>query len=195
MLEKDFNNNVGAHSDYIYIGYKRTSNPNEAIRDLRTTHNNEVDSFVKNGVTYFKLERNLNSYTNVFADDIFLYYTRNAKAGTPITSLGTSKTVANWRHGENNRYVVTTVLDQHGEASDFNDGALGDYIYLLITRDKQDEEWATASMIGNGSVIIIVGFSLLSAVAIIWICIAQKKRRVEATEGMTDATEKKNKSE
>lgn len=198
MLEKDFNNGVGAHSDYIYIGYKRTSNPNEAIRDLRTTHDNEVDSFVKNGATYYKIDGNLNSYTNVFADDIFLYYTRDAKAGTPITSLGTSKTVANWTHGEGNRYVVKTVLNQHGEASDLNDGALGDCIYLLITRDKQDEKGAIASMIGNGSLIIVIAFVVISIGAIAWVCIAQKKRRIEATVGIEvladDATGKKNKS-
>ena len=176
MLEKDFNNNVGAHSDYVFLGYKRTSNPNEAIRDLRTTHDDEVDSFVKNGATYYKIDGNLNSYTNIFADDIFLYYTKDAKAGTPITSLGTSGSVANWSHGEGNRYVVTTVLNQKDKASDLNDGAGGDYIYLLITRDRQDAK-GIASMMGNGSVIIIGAFALASAVAIAWICIAQKKKR------------------
>ena len=183
MLEKDLNNNVGAHSDYIYLGYKRTSNPNEAIRDLRTTHDNEVDSFVKNGVTYYKIEGNLNAYTHLFADDIFLYYTKDAKAGTPIISLGTSQHVANWTHGEGNRYVVTTVLNQYDKGSDLNDncGYQSDYIYLLQTRDRQDAK-GVASMIGNGSIIIIVAFVLLSAGAITWICIAQKKnRRIAAT--------------
>lgn len=181
MLEKDFNNNVGLHSDYIYIGYKRTSNPNGAIRDLRTTHDDEVASFTKNGSVYYKIDGNLNSYTNVFADDIFLYYTRDAKAGTPITSLGTSQHVANWSHGEGNRYVVKTVLNQYGEGSDLNDGAGGDYIYLLQTRDKRDGNGAVASMIGNGSIIIIVAFALISAGAIVWVCLAQKKRRAKAS--------------
>ena len=183
IVEKDLNNNVGAHSDYIYLGYKRTSDPNQAIRDLRTTHDNEVDSFVKNGVTYYKIEGNLNAYTHLFADDIFLYYTKDAKAGTPIISLGTSQHVANWTHGEGNRYVVTTVLNQHDKGSDLNAncGYQSDYIYLLITRDKQDAK-GVASMIGNGSIILIVAFALLSAGAITWICIAQKKkRRIAAT--------------
>jgi hypothetical protein len=188
MLEKDFNNGVGDHSDYIYIGYKRTSDPNKAIRDLKTTHDDEVESFVRNGATYYKIDGNLNSYTNIFADDIFLYYTRDAKAGTPITSLGTSKHVANWSHGEGNRYVVTTVLNRHGEASDLNDGALGDYIYLLQTRDKTDENSIIASMIGNGSLVIIIAFAAVSAVVIAWICIAQKKRRVETgADGVKDS--------
>ena len=69
-----------------------------------------------------------------------------------------------------------------------NCGEQSDYIYLLITRDKQDEKWP-ASMIGKGSVIIIVGFTLLSAGAIVWICIEQKKRRIAATVGVDNATD------
>jgi hypothetical protein len=181
MLEKDLNKNVGAHSDYIYLGYKRTSDPKKAIRDLKTTHNEEVDGFVKNGAAYHKIAGNLNSYTNIFADDIFLYYTRDAKAGTPITSLGTSKHVANWSHGEGNRYVVKTVLDKNGNASDLNYGAGGDYIYLLQTRDKQDESSIVASMIGSGSVFVIISFAVISLGVIAWICILQKKRHVKVS--------------
>jgi hypothetical protein len=175
MLAKDLNNNVGAHSDYIYLGYKRTSNPNAAIRDLRTTHDDEVLSFVKNGITYYRLDGNLNSYTNIFADDIYLYYTRDQKAGTPLTSLGTSASVANWTHGEGGRYVVRTVLDRNDNPSDLNDGALGDYIYLLQTRDTQDR--VTASMIGSGSIVYIVLFALISAGAVTWIFVAQRKNK------------------
>ena len=72
--------------------------------------------------------------------------------------------------------MVSTVVNQKDESSDLNDGAGGDYIYLLIIRDKNDQN-ALASMIGNGSIIIIVAFVLLSAGAITWICIAQKKKR------------------
>jgi hypothetical protein len=192
MLEKDLNNNVGAHSDYIYLGYKRTSDPNKAIRDLRTTHDDEVSSFTKNGAIYYKLDGNLNSYTHYFADDIFLYYTMDAKAGTPITSLGTSKHVANWSHGEGNRYVVTTVLNQYDEGSDLNRncGLQSDYIYLLQTRDKMDGNGSVASMIGEGSIIVIVAFVLVSAGAITWICILQKKRR--AMETVNETVEAKN---
>ena len=181
MLEKDLNNNVGAHSDYIYLGYKRTSDPSEAIRDLRTTHDNEVDSFVKNGATYYKIEGNLNSYTNIFADDIFLYYTKDAKAGTPIVSLGTSQHVANWTHGEGNRYVVTTVLNQYDEGSDLNDncGYQSDYIYLLQTRDRQDEKQDIASMIGDGSIVAIIAFAVISVGVVVCMFVIPRIRRVK----------------
>lgn len=179
MLEKDLNNNVGLHSDYVYLGYKRTSDPSEAIRDLKTTHNNEVDGFVKNGATYHKIDGNLNSYTNVFADDIFLYYTKDEKAGTPITSLGTSGEVANWSHGEGNRYVVKTVLDEKDQASDLNDGAGGDYIYLLQTRDKTDESSFVGSMLGSGSVVAVITLAVVSAGVASWFGITQKKRHTK----------------
>lgn len=189
MLEKDLNSNAGAHSDYVYLGYKRTSDPNKAIRDLRTTHDNEVDSFVKNGVTYYKIEGNLNSYTSAIADDIFLYYTMDAKAGTPITSLGTSASVANWSHGEGGRYVVKTVLNQHDEASDLNKncGHQSDYIYLLVTRDKEDGK-ATASMMGDGSVIILVACAVISVGAIAAVYTVQKKRRSSPVAGQNSST-------
>ena len=155
-------------------------------------HDEDYTTFTKNGATYNKIEGNLNSYTNIFADDIYLFYTKDAKAGTPITSLGTSGSVANWSHGEGNRYVVKTVLDQNGKPSDLNAGAGGDHIYLLQTRDKKDGNGAVASMIGEGSIIIIVAFALVSAGAVTWICVYQKKRRKKAIageEGRTKADE------
>ena len=144
---------------------------------------------MKNGATYYKLDGNLNSWTNLFADDIFLYYTRDAKAGTPITSLGTSQHVANWSHGEGNRYVVTTVVNQHGEGSDLNDGAGGDYIYLLQTRDKRDGNGAVASMIGGGSLIVVAALFMVSVAVVAWLCVSQKKHRANATANVESHSE------
>ena len=176
MLKKDLNNNVGAHSDYVYLGYKRTSDPKQAIRNIISVHDEDYTTFTQKGATYYKVEGNLNSYTNIFADDIYLFYTKDEKGGTPITSLGTSGSVANWSHGEGNRYVVKTVLDQNGKASDLNDGAAGSYIYLLQTRDRQDSG-LVASMIGEGSVLIIITFAAVSACIIEGIYIIKKKRQ------------------
>ena len=177
MLQKDFNNNVGAHSDYVYLGYKRTNDPNKAIRNIISVHDEDYTTFTKSGATYYKIEGNLNSYTNIFADDIYLFYTKDEKGGTPITSLGTSGSVANWSHGEGNRYVVKTVLNQNGKASDLNKGCgyQSDYIYLLITRDKMDQG-LVASMIGEGSVLIIITFAAVSACVVESLYIIKKKR-------------------
>ena len=122
----------------------------------------------------------MNSYTNIFADDIYLFYTKDEKGGTPITSLGTSGSVANWSHGEGNRYVVKTVLDQNGKASDLNDGAFGSYVYLLQTRDKTDQG-LVASMIGEGSVLIIITFAAVSACVVEGLYIIKKKREYKGS--------------
>ena len=188
MLDKDLNNNVGIHSDYIYLGYKRTSDPTKAIRDLRTTHDDEVASFVKNGATYHRIDGNLNSYTNIFADDIYLYYTMDSSAGTPITSLGTSGSVANWTHGEGGKYVVKTVLNQYGEASDLNDGAAGDCIYLLQTRDKSDQNML-ASMIGSGSPMIVVALFIVSVAIVAWVCVSHKSRVEKSSTEASNSSE------
>ena len=178
MLAKDLNDNCGLLTDYVYIGYKKTNNASDAIRDLRTTHDDDVKSFEKNGVTYFKINGNLNSYTNVFADDIFLYFTKDAKAGTPLTSLETSADpVDTTRSG---KYIVSTVLNQKDKASDLNDGAGGDYIYLLQIRDK-DDQGALASMIGEGSLVIVIVFVIVSVCAIVGVYMTQKKRHVNTT--------------
>jgi hypothetical protein len=145
-------------------------------------HDEDYTSFTKNGATYYKVNGNLNSYTNAFADDIYLFYTKDKKAGTPITSLGTSGSVANWSHGEGNRYVVKTVLNQNDKPSDLNKGCGldSDYIYLLQTRDRQDSG-LVASMIGEGSVLIIITFAAVSACIIEGIYIAGKKRQAKET--------------
>jgi hypothetical protein len=90
--------------------------------------------------------------------------------------------VANWSHGEGNRYVVKTVLNQKGKASDLNKGAGGDYIYLLQTRDKQDSG-LVASMIGEGSVLIIITCAAVSACIIEGIYIVKKKRQYKESHG------------
>ena len=182
MLARDLNAGVGLHSDYVYLGYKRTSDPDQAIRDIISVHDEDYKSFTKNGATYYKVDGNLNSYTNISADDIYLFYTKDKKAGTPLTSLGTSGSVANWSHGEGNRYVVKTVLNQHGEASDLNDGASGAYIYLLQTRDRQDSG-LVASMIGEGSVLIIITFAAVSACVVEGLYILKKKRQYKGSQG------------
>lgn len=180
MVARDLNDGVGALSDYIYLGYKRTSDPNQAIRNIIAVHNKSYTSFAKNGAMYHKVEGNLNSDTNYFADDIYLFYTKDPNAGGPLTSLGTSSSVANWSHGEGNRYVVTTVLNQDGKPSDLNDGAFGYYIYLLQTKDNLDQS-LLASMIGEGSIFIIIACVVVSVSIVVALYIHKKKRERKET--------------
>ena len=192
MLTRDLNDGVGALSHYVYLGYKRTSDPNKAIRNIISVHNESYTTFTKDGAVYSRIDGNLNSYTHYFADDIYLFYTKDAKAGTPLTSLAISTSADNWSHGEGNRYVVTTVLNQDGKPSDLNNncGYQSYYLYLLQTRDKQDQ--AVASMIGEGSVLLIVVFTAISACVIEWRYLVKKKRdQQELLEAGEQESEKK----
>jgi hypothetical protein len=69
------------------------------------------------------------------------------------------------------RHVYSLVADV-----DLNKGAGGDYIYLLQTRDRQDSG-LVASMIGEGSVLIIITFAAVSACIIEGIYIMKQKRQ------------------
>ena len=57
-----------------------------------------------------------------------------------------------------------------------NDGAFGAYIYLLQTRDKNDQGFV-ASMIGEGSVLTIITFAAVSACVVEGLYIIKKKRK------------------
>ena len=107
-----------------------------------------------------------------------MFYTKDECAGNPIISLATSNDVENWTHGEGGKYVVSTVVNQDGKYSDLNDGALGQYIYLLLTRDKTDAG-ILASMIGNGSIFIIVTFAVASALAVGGIYLVKRKPHLQ----------------
>ena len=80
------------------------------------------------------------------------------------------------------------MLDQNGKPSDLNDGAGGDYIYLLITRDKEDAK-NIASMIGDGSAMIVIALFVVSVAAIAGVCVCQKKRRVNVESNADAASE------
>jgi hypothetical protein len=193
------NLNLADDDNVTFLGYtKKAKNANSTtmikpITNIILYYAGETDVKPSNedkvfGKISYKLAGNLNSYTNVFADDIFLYYTRDAAAGTPLTSLGTSGSVANWVHGDGNRYVVKTVLDENGQASDLNDGAAGDYIYLLQTRDAADESSVVGSIPGSGSFVAIIISVVVFAGIVLWLCIASKKRHAKLnTEAKTDS--------
>lgn len=175
FLDKDLNDNCGAASDYVYLGYKKTSDVSLAIRDLRTTHDDNVKSFTKNGFLYTKINGNLNSYTNIFADDIYLYYTKDAEAGYPLVDLETS---SSGKSSESDGIIKSTVVNQYNKNSDLNDGALGSYIYLIMSKAvPENDTYQTASIIGEGSLAAIIMLSVVSIVCASVILVVQKKGR------------------
>lgn len=189
IIEKDLNDNCSIITDYVFLGYKRTDDINKAIRDLRTTHDNEVDSFKKNGATYTKIKGNLNVFTNIFADDIFLYYTKDPVAGDPIVELAAVEEPRNYILG--NSYILKTVVNQHDKYSDLNEGAAGDYIYLVMYRNYNIDpsNWlgnvlgtsplSYGSMIGEGSIIALSAFAVIAILCIAAAIVYRNKKQTK----------------
>jgi hypothetical protein len=86
--------NKGAGGDYIYIGYTMTSNPDEAIRDIKiegyvASNANKtkpdysfIDSDLNQGSRRNPMLKSVPSY-------IYLYYTKDKSKGEPILDIGT----------------------------------------------------------------------------------------------------------
>lgn len=174
-VDKDLNDGTGS-SQYIYLGYKRTDDPNKAIRNIMLFlyGDGKLEEINFEGITYsLSSNVNLNRHCNVNSSDIFLYYTKDAKAGNPITSLYCSPTPVNNKLSELGYH--NTAKSDGGRTSrnaycDLNKGALGDYIYLVMVSKPTAN--LLSSMFGNGSwvVISIVGilFALSVAAAIFY---------------------------
>ena len=86
--------NKGANGDYIYIGYTMTSNPDEAIRDIK------IEGYVKSsadktkpGYSFIDADLNKGSTRYAFLNNvpiyIYLYYTKDKAKGEPILDIGT----------------------------------------------------------------------------------------------------------
>ena len=94
VINKDLNDGEGGW--YIYMGYKTTTDPDEAITGIRITTDSS-DSYTINGVTFYRLGSsdepngsgdgvvNLNGGTKLNA--LYTFVTRDTKFGAPITDI------------------------------------------------------------------------------------------------------------
>ena len=95
FLDFELNANV-YQSDYnsaemIYLGFKHTANPNDAVTSIRADHSGFwIDSKVVNGIQYKRIggvNMNQGFATNKKADVIYLFSTKDKDAGKPITEV------------------------------------------------------------------------------------------------------------
>ena len=147
VIDQDLNagcNTLINKTDYIYLGYKRTSDPSKAITGLLIYSGSYSDvPYSRNrgeNVTLYLhggTEPNdtghgivdLNAGCGKNSDYIYLYVTRDRSYGSPLTDLAI-------RTGKGNTslegYSVIQTLS--GASADLNEGAGGDYIYLFEKR-------------------------------------------------------------
>ena len=142
FIEKDLNE--GAGGDTIYLGYKLTHDPSEAITDISAYHKKSHPETLtdKRGITYSLVSNiDLNDGAGLFSDYIYLYTTKDRSAGNPIVSVDIVYDVTN--HGtvaydsSGNTYwtgsVKTVTQWDSTTPSDLNENGGGEYLYLIYT--------------------------------------------------------------
>lgn len=91
----DFDLNKGAGGDYIYMGYKTTTNYADAIKDIRFysgasgTLRNTIDlRFNGQPITYYVCSTDLNKGAS--GDYVYCYYSKDGVTGSALTSISFS---------------------------------------------------------------------------------------------------------
>ena len=130
VIDKDLNADAGG--SYIYMGYKTTTEPSKALRDIKFYVADEAESWTSTDIT---VNGKQCTYTRVGDIDlnkgakgqyIYAYTCHNENAGPPIkaVSFGSSST---------SQYKVATTLSSPYSPAELNAGAGGEYIYCYMS--------------------------------------------------------------
>ncbi|MEG2898145.1 MAG: hypothetical protein RR841_07750, partial [Eubacterium sp.] len=135
-LNADFNEykEYGKRGYKVYIGYDKTDNPDDAVTGVLSLHQSgwEAPSTItRNGIVYNAINTKVDFNAGMGGDYVFLYYTKDPKAGSPITEItaGLNSRISGWE----------TCLNTQGGQSNFNSGCKiscysTDPFYLFIKR-------------------------------------------------------------
>ena len=195
VIPKNMNDHTTKSGNKIFIGMKRTADKNDAVYDVKATDNQGKKP--KETWDNFTLIANIDLNANTwFGPYIHLYQSKTKLLSqTPLTDLKavdekyqtvninlTDSDSPYIRPGDI-VYSEAYVLNQDLKNQDFNDGAGGDWIFLIkCTESKYEMALAyLGSMLGTGSVAVIGLFLAAAAGAIIYVKL--KKKRVAVTVG------------
>ena len=128
IVNLDLNASVGGY--WIYLGYKTTADPTKAITGLISNYYGDAktSNLSYNGIQYTIIPVDLNKGAS--GEFIYLYYTRDTKAGSPLTMI-------QYQQNETFQFPDIKADGYHpviatadGHVADLNKGAGGDYLYL-----------------------------------------------------------------
>lgn len=141
----NFNLNKGTtFGGGIYLGYKLTANPDEAIRDISVYHKKNPPENISGdmGASYvLASDIDLNNGCGFWSDYIYLYYTKEG-GKNPISKIEISNSIIVDEVVEVAEDGTKTLVGERNTArkwnsskpSDLNANAGGDYIYIVLTR-------------------------------------------------------------
>lgn len=163
-LDCDFNDDNGGN--YSFIGYSYTNDSSQAITGLLvcriSEYSDRQSTIVSNGITYTN-DGNYSDFNSGSGGDyIFIYYTKDPAAGTPITSLK--------GNGSSNETGWLTVKETGGDNANFNAGDdhwfyTPDAIYLHYQRAQATSASVAGSVFSSGNGVFL---AITAAVAIAW---------------------------
>lgn len=131
LIDKDLNADSGGN--YIYMGYKTTTDPTKALRDIRfyvadAAESRSTATVTVNGqkCTYTRIT-DIDLNKGAGGHYIYAYTTNDENAGPPIKaiSFGSSATPTD--------YKVATTLGSPYRVADLNADAGGEYIYCYLS--------------------------------------------------------------
>ena len=130
IVNIDLNRNAGG--DYIYLGYKTTTNSSDALTGLCADYlsNASSSNTTYKNANYTIIPKDLNKGSG--GKYIYLYYTHEDGAGKPIT--GIQYQLNNTFQYKNADGYEVVRSKTGGDGMDFNKSVGGDYIYLWFTR-------------------------------------------------------------
>ncbi len=136
IIDRDLND--GAGGDYVYIGYKTTTDPSKAITGIVFRVGGDPPSSITyNGYTFYLVggsyETNTASEGGYIdlngaagGDYIYMYVTRDSGYGAPLTTMTVDES--------SSKSGYSTGTNTSGNVIDLNQNAGGDYLYLHYKR-------------------------------------------------------------
>ena len=126
--------NSGVSGKYIYLAYTLTTNPDEAIKDIKIewwSKSSGAKDTTYNGIPYTCLTKDLNEGAG--GKYVYIYYTRNSSAGSPLKEIGIQIN-KNYSFGNSTSGWNVVVGLSSNDPADCNKGAGGPYIYMWLRR-------------------------------------------------------------
>lgn len=127
--------NKGVKGDYIYLVYTYTTDPAEAITDIKVEwwnkESNAPATYKYGNNNYTCLKKDLNSGAG--GKYIYLYYTKEASAGAPLKEIGV-ETDGTYSFGSSAAGWTSVIGLTESAKADCNKGSGGPYLYLWYRR-------------------------------------------------------------
>ena len=203
IINKDMNEGTTKEGKAVYIGMKRTADPNDAVYDVIAT--NDQGKNPKETWNQFTLVEKIDLNANTwFGSYIYLYQSKTKVLnGSPLTDLkavdenyqiassNISNSGSEYTSAGDIIYKEDFVVNQDAEKQDFNEGAGGDWIHLVMCKEIKYESTLAylGSMLGTGSWVTI-GIFLFAAMSVGGFILIRKKRAtVKTDETINEETE------